>query len=560
MSTLHITQIKKKITTLFAEHIDKSDLSINDQEFDLKVTTRCLAAYAVYNHAACSPEDAAKSVVDGGDDNGVDAIYYSPSLKEMIIVQSKWIRDGNSEPSSGDIAKYCKGVEDLVSLNFERFNDKINKKQSLIESGISNFETRYVLIVIYTGTQGLAIHSQRIIDDLMDKLNDAGEGINENLVSFRKIDQSKIYTSLSKGLLSDPINIEIGLYHWGKITEPYGAYYGYISGEEIEKLWQDYGRKLFNKNIRDVLGKTDVNDELLLTIKNSPEKFWYFNNGITIIADSVEKSLVGGSKRDLGNFKLTNASIVNGAQTISTIGLSSTNFHENLKKVHVHSRIISLENSPADFDKDVTKANNRQNRIENKDFISQDQEQIRLREELAHEGISYNIIRSDSFTPSDKSFDVDEATIALACSSGSVTLAVQAKRELGKFYENLSKGIYKQIFNPTTTGFQLNNSVILNRLIISSINNIIGSINKRTGKDYGILVHGNRMISLIVFSKLNVSNNTLSPYDVSYVEQLTNEAFSKIKVSIYRNFPDSILGTLFKNKSKCDAIFMDSNR
>jgi hypothetical protein len=93
-----------------------------------------------------------------------------------------------------------------------------------------------------------------------------------------------------------------------------------VSGNEIVQWWKNYNVRLFEKNIRQVLGTTDVNEEIEKTLQTRPELFWYFNNGITIIADSVTKSLVGGGTRDLGSFKLTNIAIVNGAQTVSTIG------------------------------------------------------------------------------------------------------------------------------------------------------------------------------------------------------------------------------------------------
>ena len=109
--------------------------------------------------------------MDGGDDNGVDAIYYSPSLKQMTVVQSKWKQSGTGEPESSEIAKFCQGIKDLFNLNFDRFNSKVLAKQPQIEQALGEFDTRYELVLIDTGNQGLAIHSQRLIDDLLDEMN-----------------------------------------------------------------------------------------------------------------------------------------------------------------------------------------------------------------------------------------------------------------------------------------------------------------------------------------------------------------------------------------------------
>lgn len=554
MSIIHVNQIGAKIKGLFSGKIDMSDVPDHDPEKEVKFLTRALGAYAVYNHTTCTPEEAAGSITDGGNDNGIDAIFYSLALKELVIVQSKWIKDGSGEPESGEILKFCTGIEDLINSNFDRFNQKISNRQTEITTAMSAFDTKYVLILAYTGDKGIAEHGQRKIDDLIEKFNDAGEPEIEQLVKFKKLDQARIYTNLSKGLLSDPLDIEIGLHQWGKYTEPYGAYYGYVSGEEILKLWEENGRKLFNKNIRNVLGKTEVNDELQSTIQTNPEKFWYFNNGVTIIADRIERSMIGGTNNDLGSFKLKNASVVNGAQTISSIGEMGAKYSEQIKKLFVLTRCINLLDTPGEFGNEVTKCNNRQNKIENRDFVSQDLEQIRLREELAHDGFTYIITRTNQFVKSKTTFDVDEVTASLACASGQVSLTVQAKRELGKFYESLTKGIYKQIFNASISGRYLLNCVTINRRIEKLITQKIDSLSKKSGKEYGILVHGNRMLASLIFDKVKISKTDIVDPDSLDVDSTFVEVLSKMTYVITTQFSDNFLATLFKNKTKCDVI------
>lgn len=225
-----------------------------------------------------------------------------------------------------------------------------------------------------------------------------------------------------------------------------------MAGEEVANWWASKGKRLFSKNIRQMLGATEVNDEVRSTVEKQPERFWYFNNRITLVADTIKKSMVGGNGREIGSFKATNVSIVNGAQTVSVIGKYKIEGGPNLDRVRVPIRLISLEGAEAVFGASVTKTNNRQNRIENRDFVSLDEQQIRLRSELAIEGIDYNIVRSDTFKSGKLAIDLSEATIALACCTGQVGMAVQAKREIGKFYENLTKAPYKTIFNPSTSG------------------------------------------------------------------------------------------------------------
>lgn len=316
MSIIHVNQIASKIKFLFESRLDKSDLNDNDAEYETKILTRCLAAYAVYCIGNSTEVEAANAVIDGGDDNGIDAIHYSPSNKRMVLVQSKWSKKGVGEPESGDIRKFKDGVFDLLNLDFSRFNEKTLRMKNLIETALTEFDTKFDIVLIHTGNQLLSVHGQRVMDDLVNELNDAGDGFNDDVVTFHQLNQTRVHSSLANGIDGEPIDLEIGLSQWGKIEEPYSAFFGMISGGEIANWYKEKGKRLFSKNIRQMLGTTDVNEEIRNTIEQSPERFWYFNNGITLIADTIKKSMVGGNSRDIGSFKATNISIVNGAQTV----------------------------------------------------------------------------------------------------------------------------------------------------------------------------------------------------------------------------------------------------
>jgi len=561
MSILHINQIANKITSLFQSYLDLTDINDKDSDKESKIISRCLAAYATYlliDSSDSSTKEAAESVTDGGDDNGIDAIYYSPTNRKMIITQSKWIKDGKSKPDSAAIGKFCNGVKDLFDMKFDRFNDKVQKKQALIEKALSEYETKYSLVLIDTGEKSsLAEHSQRLIDDLLQELNSAGETETEAIVEFIKFDQGKLFSSLASNIGNSPINLEIGLEGWGMINEPHTAYYGMVSAKEIAKWWEDYQRKLFNRNIRQVLGSTDVNKEIEETLVKNADKFWYYNNGITIIADKIAKTMVGGGNRELGSFKLENISIVNGAQTVSTIGKYALRENATLDNVKVQARIISLKDTLPEFEKDVTRANNRQNRIESRDFVSQDPEQVRIKTELLIEGIDYNIIRYELFQPSDKAFDLNEATVALACASGIANLSTLAKGSIGRFYEDLNSASYKSLFNPTVHGIYVYNCVKVDRKINDTLKAESRSLAQKRGRKHGLLVHGNRLISFLVIRDMSLKGKMDSisyTIDDTKLRDNIETIINKVSAYLEANYKDNVLGSLFKNNTKCDAI------
>lgn len=554
MSVLHVNQIGRRVRETYEAFIPSDDLKDSDPELETKLQTRCLAAFAVQSLTDCTIIDAANSVIDGGDDNGLDAVFYSETQNCLVLAQSKWIKDGKSEPDSAEVGKFCHGVQDLVNCEFERFNARLQRRRDSVENALSTFNCRIILVLIHTGKAELAIHATRQVDDLLAELNDASE-----IATFHKMGQERVYAMMAEGASGGAINLEFGLSSWGKTEAPHAAFYGMVVGSEVAGWWRQSGELLFIKNLRSTLGHTEVNRQILATIEDRPEDFWYFNNGITITAKSVEKTAAGAGNRELGMFKAIGAHVVNGAQTVSSVGRFQGDAAK-LDKVRIPLRIISLQEAANEYEALITRSNNTQNRIEARDFVSQDKEQQRLRLELQMEGIDYHIARSEGFKPSEKSFDLEEATVAIACSLEDSSLAVLAKREIGRFWIDLDKAPYKKLFNPQTSSLQVFHAVLVERLIEAKLAQAIKALEKRSGKRYGVLVHGNRLLASIVFSRLKIPQKlgdsafVASTYEDAVEKELV-QAVDLITAELTQRFADSFPAVVFKNPTKSKTLF-----
>ena len=384
-------------------------------------------------------------------------------------------------------------------------------------------------------------------------MNDASEMVYTSIFN-----QRRIHASLLSNVTGQSIDLEITLKSWGKLTEPYKSFYGQVNGSEILNWWTAHRTFLFRSNIRGVLGDTQVNTEITSTLEESPSTFWYYNNGITMICDSADKNMVGGANTDFGQFTCKNISIVNGAQTVSCIGKFGERNRENLALTYIPLRIISMENADSSLAQNVTKANNRQNKIENRDFVSFDSEQRRIRDELAIDGIKYSILRTDSFEQGEKSFDLIESTTALTCASNNVSLVVQLKREIGKLWENIDKPPYKVLFNPHITGLYVFRCVLAQRIIDRLI---AEKINENEHNKYlSLLIHGNRILSMLILSEVNTQtlNNPsfdfLNAYSDSFFEPLLKKYYDLLVVVVDSDYKNSVIPTLFKNANKCAKI------
>ncbi len=555
MSIIHVNQIKNHVSGLFKDKIDMTDAGKPGTDYENQLLSRSLAAYSIYFLSGADILSVGKSITDGGNDNGIDAVFYHEPERRLYIVQSKWIHDGGGEPSNGDIKKFLGGVKDLFNMSFERFNKKINDKKSTITQVLNDPQSTYNIVVVYTGINSLAEPSQRDLDDLSQEMNDASE-----VLFITVLNQSKLHGSLTARLAGEPINVDLGLKSWGKVEIPHTAFYGQVAAPIIADWWTRYGDRLFAKNLRSLLGDTDVNTEIRQTLHDEPENFWYYNNGITIIASKITKTMAGGGDTDFGTFHCENISVVNGAQTVSTVGKY---FVKDNAKVLIPLRIISLEKADDRLEISITKTNNRQNRIDNRDFVTLDTEQSRLRAELGVEGIMYHVIRSESFSNTKNSFDLVEATTALACSSGKPNLFVQLKREIGKLWDDISRAPYKELFNPTVNSFFLWRAVQVQRLIDLSIDQMSTS-KQLSSRDLSIAVHGNRMISALVFQSLPLKKMGDPVFDFtnsitqSLVSQRVSEAYGKLKDALDNHYVGAIIPTLFKNLTKCAEIYLQS--
>ncbi|MFD1735416.1 AIPR family protein [Bacillus salitolerans] len=203
-------------------------------------------------------------------------------------------------------------------------------------------------------------------------------------------------------LKSDGFNNFIS-YNHNNIENTEQAYLCNLNGYDLAKLNNKYtstelGKNiLFGQNLRDSLeNKSKTYDSMKQTIDTEPEKFWFYNNGITIIAegfnaDAVPLVRIEGneqSNKKIDSVTLENFSIINGAQTTSSLGIYLKEAEINrdddkinkLKNVYVLTRILVINKT--ELKNNISIYNNMQNPITSRDMVSNRPEQKKLYEWL----------------------------------------------------------------------------------------------------------------------------------------------------------------------------------
>ena len=314
---------------------ESNDIDLpNSQVFELFALTQ------IHKHRNITYENIQHSIVDGGNDGGIDSImvfideeyieniddlenfkFSNKTTSHFIISQCKKENSFKESP----LDKLITTLPILFDLEknetelLSRFNGSVVNQaillrdvwqQTAISGGIIAID------YIYT-TNAPVIEINNVFRQKLDQLNK----ISKDIFSTSKIDSS-LYSS--KELLT--------LYQSHKLNrlaiefkdKPLYADFeetgiGYIGTVKLAKykefLTSSNGEirdDLFESNIRHFQGSVDVNNKIKHTIENiSNEDFWWLNNGITIIAEEPKEV---GKKLSIENIQ-----IVNGLQTSYSI-------------------------------------------------------------------------------------------------------------------------------------------------------------------------------------------------------------------------------------------------
>lgn len=163
------------------------------------------------------------------------------------------------------------------------------------------------------------------------------------------------------------INVKLPYLKVPTTADKYSAYLIYITGEQIYNIYEEYGKRILEQNVRTFLQfKGGVNKGLKNTISKNPDMFFAYNNGITATASEVHLN----DKNEI--IKIDNFQIVNGGQTTSAIYAAKKNNKIDISKILIQMKlsVINNTNMHSNFVSKVAEYANTQNKINNSDFFS----------------------------------------------------------------------------------------------------------------------------------------------------------------------------------------------
>lgn len=164
-------------------------------------------------------------------------------------------------------------------------------------------------------------------------------------------------------------------------NDPSISDYKNLEGQELEM-------SLLYDNVRGYLGDTKFNKNIIETIEDEPEKFFMYNNGLTMTSKNITASTINAGKRF--SCKLKDFQIVNGGQTIRSIYkfLKEKFNEEKLSSAKVLVRIFKTEEDN-ELTNNIAEYTNSQNKINSVNLKSISNIQIKIERFLREYGINY---------------------------------------------------------------------------------------------------------------------------------------------------------------------------
>jgi hypothetical protein len=204
----------------------------------------------------------------------------------------------------------------------------------------------------------------------------------EKPLEFEAYDIVRLFRILGEGETRADITVDLvalagqplPCLHVPAQNDEYDAYLAVLPGELLSQVYERYGVRLLELNVRAFLGlqgRKSVNAELRKTIVEQPSMFLAFNNGIVATVDNLD---VGPNDRGALEIRsLKGLQIVNGGQTTASLHRARRKDGNSLEHVAVPVKIIKVGGADlSEMVSSISRAANRQNTVQLADFSAND--------------------------------------------------------------------------------------------------------------------------------------------------------------------------------------------
>jgi AIPR protein len=207
-------------------------------------------------------------------------------------------------------------------------------------------------------------------------------------VSYHIWDMRRLFRCVSSGQRREPIEIDFRRGFGASIpclpvpgsSEDYKAYLAIFSGDVLARLYDEYGPRLLERNVRSFLqARGKVNRGIQKTIQEAPQRFLAYNNGISLTAAEIRLETCKDGTQ--GIVWARDLQIVNGGQTTASIHHAFKKDRADVAAISVQAKLSVIDSSRLDeLVPLISRFANSQNKVNEADFFANDPFHVRLEE------------------------------------------------------------------------------------------------------------------------------------------------------------------------------------
>ena len=346
--------------------------------------------------------EAAEAVCGGPKDKGVDAVFTGDAPRVVYIVQGKYRKAAHARESRDEVLNLVDVAQVVLSADNECFQSLLKGADSLVAEKLrlarhklrnEHYSLQLCYVSLGTCSANLRKEAERRVRSI------------DGDVSIVVVD-GRYALELHRNYLDGnappmptmDLEMESGrAVHVNGVMQRYDrkvdieSWVFPMQGDAVAKLYEIGDVRLFARNIRGFLGvNTAVNIGMASTLEKEPERFFYYNNGITIVCEEAVKR----SSKGKDVLRVRNPQVINGQQTTRALAEypdKSANASVLVKVIKVPR---SAHNGDDEFDaliSNIVAGTNWQNSITPSDLRSNDRRQIEI--ERALKGYGYLYLR-----------------------------------------------------------------------------------------------------------------------------------------------------------------------
>jgi hypothetical protein len=369
--------------------------------------------------------------ISGKFDNGIDAVFEYNG--DLCILQSKY----KTSHSIDSIQRFIADCQRIATEPPETDRLAVLETCKRIRESFENDETINCYYITNSYIDEWEIQQYK---SSLKNLNGQFKNLKFFLYDF---DDIKENIEIKKGMLPKEFRGKVIPLSVEENFEVFETMVARVKIHQFASFVNSGGNMLFHSNIRNYLKSTKINQGIKATLKEKPEDFWYFNNGVTIVCDEfIPKN---------GKLYITAPQIVNGCQTAKTLAdyfktkttKEQSLLLKELREGHLLVKIIKTKKSADDKEKkklrdEITRFTNSQNAVQGLDFYALDDFQRTIADNLRKNyGFYYEIQRGSFITlsPSEqKSFKGDSSfNYLIEASQNSKKFVLPAKEVIQSF-------------------------------------------------------------------------------------------------------------------------------